>query len=218
MDDLTRINGIGAATAKRLVAEGIDTFEKLAHADVKAEWKHQAATIVADRKSMGKPPSPDDEPKIQSRDRADLPADGGAGDPHIISQGSSGTAREAPSTDGGTPATAGEGTQSGSPQTDTKQAANGDGSAPEPGAPVVPLPKDHPYRQEFPLVSASIDAWNLEHPERWPTIIRIKSKRDGFRRCGVAHPKAPTDHPASRFAPDQMERLLAEPMLTVELV
>ena len=49
-------------------------------------------------------------------------------------------------------------------------------------------------------------------------IVRIKSARDGYRRCGVAHPKAATDHPADRFSAEELERLQADHVLTVELV
>lgn len=58
MDDLTRINGIGKATAKKLGEAGIDTFEKLArlsaHAElaatleVKPEWIEAASKIHAE--------------------------------------------------------------------------------------------------------------------------------------------------------------------------
>lgn len=49
-------------------------------------------------------------------------------------------------------------------------------------------------------------------------IIRIKSARGGYRRCGVAHPKAATDHPADRFSAEELERLQADHVLTVELM
>lgn len=49
-------------------------------------------------------------------------------------------------------------------------------------------------------------------------IIRIKSKRDGYHRCGVAHPKVTTDRPAARFTKAELERLQADPVLTVELL
>ncbi|WP_027714903.1 HI1506-related protein [Desulfuromonas sp. TF] len=48
------------------------------------------------------------------------------------------------------------------------------------------------------------------------TLIRITAKKDGFRRCGIAHSKAPTDYPADKFTRDQLRGLKAEPMLTVE--
>jgi hypothetical protein len=49
-------------------------------------------------------------------------------------------------------------------------------------------------------------------------IVRIKSARDGYRRCGVAHPRQPTDHQADRFTEAELERLQADPVLTVTLV
>ncbi|HWO99198.1 MAG TPA: HI1506-related protein [Methylococcus sp.] len=48
-------------------------------------------------------------------------------------------------------------------------------------------------------------------------MIRITSKRHGFRRCGVAHPAAPTEYPDDRFTEEELARLQAEPMLTVEV-
>lgn len=49
-------------------------------------------------------------------------------------------------------------------------------------------------------------------------MIRITSKTAGFRRCGVAHPAAPTDYPDDRFSREELKRLRTEPMLTVEIV
>ena len=49
-------------------------------------------------------------------------------------------------------------------------------------------------------------------------MIRITSKKDGFRRCGVAHPKSATDHPDNRFTEDQLQILQAEPILVVQVV
>lgn len=46
-------------------------------------------------------------------------------------------------------------------------------------------------------------------------MFRITAKTEGFRRCGVAHPSQPTDHPADRFTKEEIEILKAEPMLTV---
>ena len=48
--------------------------------------------------------------------------------------------------------------------------------------------------------------------------IIIKSKREGFRRCGIAHHVAEVTHPDGRFTPDEITRLQAEPMLTVKRV
>lgn len=49
-------------------------------------------------------------------------------------------------------------------------------------------------------------------------MIRITSKQAGFRRCGVAHPAAPTDHADNTFTAAQLKQLQAEPMLVVEIV
>ena len=46
-------------------------------------------------------------------------------------------------------------------------------------------------------------------------MIIITSKKHGFRRCGVAHPKEPTEYADDVFTPEQVETLQAEPMLTV---
>ena len=49
-------------------------------------------------------------------------------------------------------------------------------------------------------------------------MIRITAKKDGFRRCGVAHPKSATDHPDNRFTAEQLKILQAEPMLVVQVI
>lgn len=48
-------------------------------------------------------------------------------------------------------------------------------------------------------------------------MIRITSKIEGFRRCGVAHSKAVTEYYESFFSSDQLALLQAEPNLTVEI-
>lgn len=49
-------------------------------------------------------------------------------------------------------------------------------------------------------------------------MIRISAKREGFRRCGVAHHAAPTDWPEDAWSAEQLAVLQAEPMLVVELM
>lgn len=49
-------------------------------------------------------------------------------------------------------------------------------------------------------------------------MIRITSQREGFRRAGIAHPAAATDHPDDAFTAEQLAALQAEPMLTVEII
>jgi hypothetical protein len=46
--------------------------------------------------------------------------------------------------------------------------------------------------------------------------LKIISKKDGFRRCGIAHPAAPVIYPDGKFTPEQIAILKAEPMLIVE--
>lgn len=71
----------------------------------------------------------------------------------------------------------------------------------------------------YPLTAAALSAWaERQTGETMPEIVvRISAKREGFRRAGMAHSKAATEHPLSRFTPDQVEELLAEPNLMVEL-
>jgi hypothetical protein len=45
--------------------------------------------------------------------------------------------------------------------------------------------------------------------------ITIKSKKDGFRRAGMAHSVSPQSYPESRWSPEQLAALKAEPMLLV---
>ena len=49
-------------------------------------------------------------------------------------------------------------------------------------------------------------------------MIVIRSKRDGFRRCGVAHAAGPTQWPDDRWTEAELDVLMAEPMLTVAQV
>lgn len=49
-------------------------------------------------------------------------------------------------------------------------------------------------------------------------MIRITSKKAGFRRCGMPHPKEPVDYPDDRFSEEELDILMAEPMLIVELI
>ena len=49
-------------------------------------------------------------------------------------------------------------------------------------------------------------------------MIIITSKKINFRRCGVAHPKEPTDPPDDRFSKKELKILDSEPMLHVEYI
>lgn len=48
-------------------------------------------------------------------------------------------------------------------------------------------------------------------------MITIKSKREGFRRCGMAHSVAPVSCPDDRFSAEELAILQAEPMLNVSV-
>ena len=48
--------------------------------------------------------------------------------------------------------------------------------------------------------------------------IIITSKRAGFRRCGIEHPAQPVEHSDDKFTDEQLKKLLAEPMLVVQIV
>jgi len=48
-------------------------------------------------------------------------------------------------------------------------------------------------------------------------MIRIKSKKVGFRRCGIAHPAEFVEYPDDRFSKAEIAILKAEPMLIVEI-
>ena len=47
--------------------------------------------------------------------------------------------------------------------------------------------------------------------------VRIASRRDGFRRVGMAHPAAAVIHPAGTFTQEQIDALCAEPELMVDV-
>lgn len=47
-------------------------------------------------------------------------------------------------------------------------------------------------------------------------IVTITSKRDGFRRCGIAH-SGTVEHPADKFTKEQLAALQAEPLLVVSV-
>lgn len=46
--------------------------------------------------------------------------------------------------------------------------------------------------------------------------IIISSKKDGFRRCGIAHSEQATTYEDGRFTDKQLAQLKAEPMLLVQ--
>jgi len=47
-------------------------------------------------------------------------------------------------------------------------------------------------------------------------VIIITAKKDGFRRCGMAHPASAVEHKDGTFTEEQLAILKAEPMLVVQ--
>lgn len=49
-------------------------------------------------------------------------------------------------------------------------------------------------------------------------MIRIFSRKKGFRRCGIVHDIAPKDYPDDQFTEAELEQLRNEPMLVVQVL
>ena len=49
-------------------------------------------------------------------------------------------------------------------------------------------------------------------------MIKIKSKNEGFRRCGVAHTTAGKEFADDFFTKDQLKQLEADPMISVTYI
>lgn len=160
--------------------------------------------------TQGKPLRSDHAPEAHASDRAGLPADTGAGDPDTNTpRGSSGTAREASSTDSGSQIDGSvEGAQPGSPNADFWGALKDWTDFAPPGNPKTPL-----------LIAAWVNVVNENEGQRGVINLRITSKVHGFRRAGVAHVGTKVWPMGLRtFSPWQVEELMAEPNLITELV
>jgi len=48
--------------------------------------------------------------------------------------------------------------------------------------------------------------------------LEISAKRDGFRRCGIAHTTEPKVYPDDQFTDEQLQTLFDEPLLDVKVV
>lgn len=55
-----------------------------------------------------------------------------------------------------------------------------------------------------------------ETGEAEPARLRIRARRAGFRRGGIAHSARPVVHPRDRFTAAEIAALKSEPMLVVE--
>lgn len=214
MDDLTRIKGVGAATAKKLIAAGVASFADLAalntgeeplvsiaqSEDQAAGWIAAAAGMApAPANPQGKPLSSDETPEAQLQDGARLPADGRAGD----RQPSQTNTPEPPS---------------------EAQVEDGSGNAAAPAQAAIgtaadwasQIGTDSELADFCPHLTDALRSW-AESNSELPKLLVITSKREGFRRGGIAHPRAETEHEFDRFDFDDIEQMLAEPVLTVRL-
>lgn len=85
-----------------------------------------------------------------------------------------------------------------------------------PGAPAAPNAGADPAAPTTPPATPAAEpAKTKAKPVR---MLRIVAKRDGFRRCGVSHPEAPTLHDLKRFTKEEREILEAERWLIVDEV
>lgn len=254
MDDLTRISGIGKATAKKLAAAGIDTFAKFAErgftdklifdlsrsTEEGSRWIEEAtelakgeaaggqipevpagapaAASLADPAAQtateyqGKPPRPDDANDGRAEAQA-VPADGGAGDPHTNTPES----EDRGGGDGNPAVPAREdGPAQGLPSLEELIGGGLDEAELEAVDAELKGAQDA-FRKIYPHFAAAIDAWQATN-EGMPTVVRIRSKREGFRRGGMVHTKALREFAFDGFtSPDQLDVLFGEPVLTVEL-
>lgn len=74
------------------------------------------------------------------------------------------------------------------------------------------------FERDFPLSFALLSSFTELRSMENPPLVRITSKRDGFRRAGIVHSSRPVDFRPGELSPEQLEAILAEPVLTVEVV
>lgn len=74
------------------------------------------------------------------------------------------------------------------------------------------------FKRDFPLSFALLSSFTETRSMENPPLVRVTSKRDGFRRAGIAHSSRPVDYRPGQLSPEQLEAILAEPLLTVEVV
>lgn len=74
------------------------------------------------------------------------------------------------------------------------------------------------FERDFPLSYSLLSSFTETRSLENPPLVRVTSKRDGFRRGGIAHSSKPVDYRPGELSPEQLEAILAEPLLTVEVV
>lgn len=74
------------------------------------------------------------------------------------------------------------------------------------------------FERDFPLSYALLSSFTEQFSMEYPPLVRITSKREGFRRAGIVHSSKPVDYRPAELSPEQLEVILAEPLLTVEVI
>jgi len=83
--------------------------------------------------------------------------------------------------------------------------------------PVLTLGKDL-FQEKFPLTFGALTKLDEQDIDTASIVLRVSAKSAGFRRGGISHSMAQTDHPLSAFShPAQIEAILSEPALVAEL-
>lgn len=70
---------------------------------------------------------------------------------------------------------------------------------------------------DLPLLEEAFETFWLKHGTNVLPVVRITAKDDGLRRGGLRH-AGTVDHPLSSFTGEQLELILAEPLLTVAFI
>ncbi|CUX57411.1 MULTISPECIES: HI1506-related protein [Agrobacterium] len=74
------------------------------------------------------------------------------------------------------------------------------------------------FERDFPLSFALLSPFTETLLAEHPPLVRVTSNRDGFRRAGIAHSSRPVDYRPGDLSPEQLEAIIAEPLLTVEVI
>lgn len=75
------------------------------------------------------------------------------------------------------------------------------------------------FAAAYPLTLALLEGFTGTGSLENPPVLRVTAKQEGFRRAGLVHSRRPQAFPLpTDLTPAQVEALLADPMLTVEVV
>jgi hypothetical protein len=77
---------------------------------------------------------------------------------------------------------------------------------------------DQLLEEKHPRVAAFLWDWREANPDAEAEAFVVTSRTEGFRRAGIVHSRTPVHWPIGTLSAAQLDALLAEPMLTVEIV